>query len=321
MKIPKRVELIFVVGLACFIAFGMIYTYSTGQSQGNIFTYQLINSLVIGSSYALIAFGLSLVWGVMNLCNFAHGDFYTLAAYVSLWLFFLLGLPAAITALIAIGMCFVIGIFMEKSLLHKTAQYTTNPQYAWLITFGLSLFMENLFLNVFGPYPVKPPSLISGSINILGLGYSMERVFAGAAAIAIVVGLYAMLKFTWYGRSLRAVVQDKEAASLLGVNVSTLISLSFGLGVALAGVSGILMGPFLLVDPLAGSRPGLKAFIIVVMGGMGSLKGSVIGGILLGVIESFGAAYISPGYQDAFGFVLLILTLIFKPEGLFGKEL
>jgi branched-chain amino acid transport system permease protein len=318
MKIPKRIELFFLVGLVCFIILGMAFTYSIGQ--GNIFTYQLINSLVIGSSYALIAFGLSLVWGIMNLCNFAHGDFYTFAAYVTLWLSFILGLPAAITGLIAIGMCFVIGVFMEKSLL-RPAQYTTNPQYAWLITFGLSMFLENLFLNVFGPFPVKPPSLISGSINILGLGYSMERVFAGATAIVIVVGFYVMLKFTWYGRSLRAVVQDKEAASLLGVNVFTLFALSFGLGVALAGVSGILMGPFLLIDPMAGYRPGLKAFIIVVMGGMGSLKGSVIGGILLGVIECFGAAYISPGYQDAFGFLLLILTLISKPEGLFGKEL
>lgn len=320
MKLIKGMEFYIALGIILFIVVGTAYMYSIDPTKGNVFVYQIINGLQTGCCYALIAFGLSLVWGIMNLCNFAHGDFYTLGAYLALWFSYAVGLPIIISVIITLVVCYIIGMMLERGLL-RPAQYVVNPQFAWIITFGLSLFMENLFLNVFGPFPVKPPSLVTGTISILGIGYSLERVLAGTVGLIAVITIYIMLKFTWYGRSLRAVVQDREAAALLGVDISKVFYLSFGFGIMLSALGGILMGPYLLIDPLSGFRPGLKAFVIVVLGGMGSLKGSLIGGILLGIIESLGAAYIAPGYQDAFGFLLLVLTLVFKPEGLFGKEL
>jgi branched-chain amino acid transport system permease protein len=323
MNFAKRIRMNMILSLSIimFMIFGSIATYITYGIDGyTIFLYNIVNSLVIGGVYALTAFGLSLVWGVMNLCNFAHGDFYTLAAYVQLWLLTAIGFHPIVSALVSIPLVFAIGPILERSLL-RPAYYSINPQYAWLITFGLSLFLQNLFLNVFGPFPKKPPSIFSGKIDIFGLYYPNERAMAGLIAVFIVIALYLMLKYTWYGRALRALVQDKEAASLFGVNASSMMAVSFGLGLALAGISGILVGPFLLIDPASGFRPGLKAFVIVVLGGMGSLKGSVFGAMILALLETFGAAYLSPGYQDAFGFLLLVLTLVLKPEGLFGKEL
>jgi|YelNatPaOPRAMG01_1025707.scaffolds.fasta_scaffold10637_5 branched-chain amino acid transport system permease protein len=321
MVLARKAELLLSLFIAGFIFLGSILTYVVYGADGfSIFIFNVINSLVIGGVYALTAFGLSLVWGVMNLCNFAHGDFYTLAAYVQLWFIMAIGLNPIASALTSLLFVFALGPVLERSLL-RPAYYSINPQYAWLITFGLSLFLQNLFLNIFGPFPKKPPSLFFGKIDVFGLYYPNERAMAGLIAAIIVVALYFMLKYTWYGRALRALVQDRETASLFGVNVSSIMAISFGLGLALAGISGLLVGPFLLIDPTAGFRPGLKAFVIVVLGGMGSLKGSVFGAMILALLETFGAAYISPGYQDAFGFLLLILTLIFKPEGLFGKEL
>lgn len=321
MALRRGTEAILLLSIIAFVIVGSIVTYVVHGMDGySIFVFNVINSLVIGGVYALTAFGLSLVWGVMNLCNFAHGDFYTLAAYIQLWFLMAIGLHPIVSALASLSLVFALGPLLERSLL-RPAYYATNPQYAWLITFGLSLFLQNLFLNAFGPFPKKPPSLFSGKIDIFGLYYSNERAMAGLIAVIIVIALYMMLKYTWYGRALRALVQDREAASLFGVNISSIMAVSFGLGLVLAGISGLLVGPFLLIDPTAGFRPGLKAFVIVVLGGMGSLKGSVFGAMILALLETFGAAYLSPGYQDAFGFLLLVLTLVLKPEGLFGKEL
>ena len=284
----------------------------------NEFLMYLTNGIVIGVINAISAIGVSLIVGIMRVVNFAHGELYIFAGYFSYHLSTSLGVPPLLAMFLSILFIFLIGIGMERTLIRPTYG---DEMYSLIITFVLSIVLQNAALLIFGPYPNKPPNLVSGATNIFGLyHYGNQRLLSFFISIGILLFIFYLIKMTWFGKSIRAVSQDREMSSLVGVDHLRVNMLSFGLGAALAGAAGVIVAPIFPVTPTGSSAISLNAFVVVVLGGMGSLKGCVIGGLALGIIENLGAAYISTMYRNIFGFVILILVLVFRPWGLFGQK-
>jgi branched-chain amino acid transport system permease protein len=278
----------------------------------------LTNGIVIGMINALSAIGVSLIVGIMKVINFAHGELYIFAGYFSYHLSVTLGVPPLLAMPLSVLFVFIIGIGMERTLIRPTYG---DEMYSLIITFILSIVLQNAALLLFGPYPNKPPNLLDGATNLFGLFYyGNQRLLSFFISIGLLICIFYLIKRTWFGKSIRAVSQDREMASLMGVDHFRINMLSFGLGAALAGAAGVIIAPIFPVTPTGSSAVSLTAFVVVVLGGMGSLKGCVIGGLLLGVIENLAAAYISTMYRHIFGFIILILVLVFRPWGLFGQK-
>ena len=278
----------------------------------------ITNGLVIGIIYALTALGVSLVVGIMNVVNFAHGEFYILAGYFSYIFAHTMGFDPVASMFVAVGVIFVIGLLVEYTLIRPTYG---NDMYSLILTFILSIVLQNAYLLIFGPYPNKPPGWVTGATDIFGLfHYGNQRIAALIAGMAVIALFFAMLKLTWFGRMIRAASQDREMAELNGINSRRLNMLSFGLGCALAGAAGVILAPVFPVTPTAGVPIALTAFVCVVLGGMGSMRGCVVGGLILGLVENLGAAYVSTGYKHLFMFLILILVLLVRPSGLFGRS-
>jgi len=277
-----------------------------------------MNGLVIGAIYALAALGVSLVVGIMNVINFAHGELYILAGYFSYLFANALGMNFVLAMILAVALVFLFGVLIEYTLIRPTYG---NDMYSLILTFILSIVLQNAYLLIFGPYPNKPPNWVGGSTLILGsFYYGNQRLAALIAGSAVITLVFLVIKKTWFGRIIRATSQDREMAELNGVNTKRLNMLSFGLGCALAAAAGVILSPIFPVTPTAGVPVALTAFVVVVLGGMGSLWGCVIGGLIIGLVENFGAAYISTGYKQVFSFIILILVLLSRPSGLFGRK-
>jgi branched-chain amino acid transport system permease protein len=277
----------------------------------------ITNGLVIGIIYALTALGVSLVVGIMNVVNFAHGEFYILAGYFSYLFAHTMGLNPLVAMVLAVGAVFVFGVVVEYTLIRPTYG---DDLYSLILTFILSIVLQSAYLLIFGPYPNKPPNWVKGATDVFGLFmYGNQRLAALFAGLAVIGIFFAMLKLTWFGRMIRAASQDREMAELNGINTRRLNMLSFGLGCALAAAAGVILAPVFPVTPNAGVPVALTAFVVVVLGGMGSMPGCVVGGLVLGLVENLGAAYISTGYKHVFMFLILILVLLVRPSGLFGR--
>jgi len=282
------------------------------------FLMYLTNGIVIGVINAVSAIGVSLIVGIMRVINFAHGELYIFAGYFSYHLSLTFGIPPYLAAPLSIFFIFLTGLGMERTLIRPTYG---DEMYSLIITFVLSIVLQNVALLVFGPYPNKPPNLVDGASNIFGLfHYGNQRLLSFVISIGLLLFIFYLIRRTWFGKSVRAVSQDRGMASLMGVDHFRVNMLSFGLGAALAGAAGVLIAPIFPVTPTGSSSVSLTAFVVVVLGGMGSLKGCVIGGLILGVIENLGAAYISTMYRHIFGFIILILVLVFRPWGLYGQR-
>jgi branched-chain amino acid transport system permease protein len=277
-----------------------------------------MNGLVIGAIYSLAALGVSLVVGIMNVINFAHGELYILAGYFSYILADTLGMHFVLAMVLAVALVFLFGIFVEYTLIRPTYG---NDMYSLILTFILSIVLQNAYLLIFGPYPNKPPGWVGGATHVFGaFYYGNQRLAALAAGAVVIAFVFVLVKKTWFGRIIRATSQDREMAELNGVNTTRLNMLSFGLGCALAAAAGVILAPVFPVTPTAGVPVALTAFVVVVLGGMGSLWGCVVGGLILGLVENLGAAYISTGYKHVFNFIILILVLLVRPAGLFGRR-
>lgn len=288
------------------------------KAMDSLFFMYLTNGIVMGIIFALSALGVSLIVGIMNVINFAHGELYILAGYLSYILSVKIGVPFYFAIPITILLIFIIGILIEQSLIKPTYG---NVMYSLIITFILSIVIQNFALLVFGPFPNKPPNWVFGSTNVFELfRYGNQRLVSCLVAIGIIIGVLLLIKKTWFGKTVRAVSQDRETASIMGIDTSKVNMLSFGLGCALAGAAGVVLSPIFPVTPLAGVEISLIAFVILVIGGMGSLWGCIIGGLVIGIVQTLGAAYISSGYKDIFGFIILILVLFMRPAGLFGRK-
>lgn len=278
----------------------------------------MTNGLVMGVINAISAIGVSLVVGIMRVVNFAHGELYIFAGYFSYQLSVMLGLPPAVSMASAVVIVFLAGLAIERTLIRPTYG---DEMYSLIITFILSIILQNAALLLFGPYPTKPPSLVSGASNILGLfHYGNQRLVSFFLALAVLGLVMFIIRTTWFGKSIRAVSQDRGMAAMVGVDHLKVNMLSFGLGSALAAAAGVIISPIFPVTPTGSSAVSLTAFVVVVLGGMGSLKGCVVGGLVLGILENLGAAYISTDYRQVFGFLILIGVLVLRPWGLFGQR-
>jgi branched-chain amino acid transport system permease protein len=282
-----------------------------------MFSLALMNGIVIGVIYALSALGVSLIVGIMNVVNFAHGELYILAGYFSFIFADALGWNIYISMAAAVGLVFLFGILIEYTLIRPTYG---DDMYSLILTFILSIVLQNAYLFIFGPYPNKPPGWVKGATHVFGqFYYGNQRLAALVAGVVVIAAVFIMLKKTWFGKIIRATSQDREMAELNGVNTTWLNMFSFGLGCALAGAAGVILAPVFPVTPTSGVPIALTAFVVVVLGGMGSMWGCIIGGLTLGLVENFGAAFVSSGYKHVFGFIILILILAIRPVGLFGR--
>ena len=285
------------------------------------FLRYLINGISLGSVYAIIALGYTMVYGIAKMLNFAHGDVIMIGAYIAFCVMVYVELPPILAVLIAMVGCTLLGIIIER-LAYKPLRQAASL--AVLITaIGVSYFLQNAALLIWGANPKVFPSVFNvGAIRLFdgNLVITSETILTIAANIVIMISLTLFTSRTKTGKAMRAVSEDKGAAELMGINVNRTISLTFAIGSALAAIAGVLLcSSYPTLMPTTGSMPGIKAFTAAVFGGIGSIPGAMIGGILLGVIEILGKAYISTELGDALVFGVLIIVLLFKPAGLLGK--
>jgi branched-chain amino acid transport system permease protein len=292
-----------------------------------LFIAQALNGLIIGLLYALIAIGLSLIFSVLKIVNFAHGECYMMGAFVSYYFSTLFGINPIISVFLSMVVVFLLGVAIQYLFLRPlyTGAVERKDEYAILITFGLGVFLQNVAMCVFGPWTKKSPDFLSGITRIGFLTVDNNRLAVSGVALLIMVALLVIIGKTFVGKALRAVSQDRDASAIVGINPHRMNLLAFGIGVALAGGAGGLIGPIFLISPVMGILPGIKSFVIIVLGGMGSIKGAIIGSLLLGEIESLGSVFfLDPtrglAYKNAFGVLLLAIVLLVKPTGLFGEK-
>lgn len=287
----------------------------------NILQY-CINGISIGSIYAIIALGYTMVYGIAKMLNFAHGDIIMVGAYISYCVTNYLGMPPVLGILASMAVCTVLGIAIE-GLAYKPLRGT--PSLAVLITaIGVSYFLQNAAQLIWGSNPKSFTSIVS-SIKPFHLFGSLT--ITGEVLVTVVASVVIMLALTWFtgstriGKSMRAVSEDRDAAQLMGINVNKTISITFAIGSALAAVAGVLMCSSIpVLMPTTGSMPGIRAFTAAVLGGIGSIPGAMLGGVLLGIIETFAKAFLSTQFSDAIVFGVLIIILLVKPAGLLGKR-
>ena len=287
-----------------------------------IFLDHLINGLSLGSIYAIIALGYTMVYGIAKMLNFAHGDVIMIGAYIAFCGLQYWGIPPVLAILLAMVFCTLLGVTIEGFAYRPLRQATSL---AVLITaIGMSYLLQNIALMIWGANPnFFPTTFINGSNIRLGtLNISSATLFTIAANVIIMVTLTLFTSRTKLGKAMRCVSEDRGAAELMGINVNRTISLTFAIGSALAAIAGVLLcSSYPILQPTTGSVPGIKAFTAAVFGGIGSIPGAMLGGILLGVIEIFGKAYISTELGDAIVFAVLIIVLLVKPAGLLGKPM
>ena len=284
------------------------------------FLQQIVNGLSLGSTYALIALGYAMVYGIIKLINFAHGDIYMLGAYIGFAVITKLGLGFFPALIIAMVLCAIIGILTER-IAYKPLR--NSARITLLITaIGVSFFMEYVMVYFVGANVRAFPDIIPKTQYHLGnVVINLQQIVILCTTIALMVLLQFIVHKTKIGKAMRAVSADRDAAELMGINVNRTISATFAIGSALAGAGGVMVGMFYnSINPLMGMMPGLKAFVAAVFGGIGIIPGAMIGGFGIGLIETLVSGYGSSMYKDAVVFAILILVLIFKPAGLLGKN-
>ena len=285
-----------------------------------------INGLIIGTFYALMAIGLSLIFGILKVVNFAHGEFYMVGAYAYTLSALMLGLSPWLALPLALLLGMLVGLVVERLLMRPLyAGYTSwglmRDEYAVIVTFGLSLLLINLVDKIVGPYAYKGPPLVGISRMSLGpILISGHRLIAAIVAVAVIVAVALVIRYSYWGRQIQAVAQNRLGASLAGIDTAKASAIVFALAGGLAAVSGALLANIFNPTPDVGVFPAIKSYVIVVLGGMGSVPGSIIASLVLGVLESFGGVYVSYQYRDTFGLIILILFLLFRPQGLFGEK-
>ena len=283
-----------------------------------LFLQSVLSGVLVGGVYALIGIGLTLIFGVMRIINFAHGELVMLGMYVTWILFTRLGWDPYLSILVVAPLLFLWGAALQRVVLNRVLG--ALPQNQILLTIGLGLVMSNaVMLKYTSDYRILTTSYSSSSFGLFGLSVSEPLLFSFVVTVAVTAALAFFLLRTDTGQAIRATAQDREAAQLMGIDVERMSILSFGIGSALAGTAGALVSPTYYIFPQVGSAFTLKAFVIVVLGGMGSVTGATLGGILIGVTESLAAVYVASGLKELVVFVLFLALLVVRPSGLLGK--
>ena len=286
-----------------------------------MFWEQLINGLTLGSSYALIALGYTMVYGIVQLINFAHGEIYMFGAFVGLFLV-MAGYNIFLALLGAMLFCMLLGVLVER-VAYRPLRGKSSRLSALISAIGVSIFLSTLMVLYRGTNTTRYPEILGNSTFSLGsLQISSLQIIILLVSAILMVGLQILIQKTRLGKAMRACSQDLEASSLMGVNVNRIISATFAIGSALAAAGGLMVGIYYnAVWPYMGTMAGMKAFSAAVLGGIGSVPGAMIGGLSLGVMEIMGVAYFSSSYKDAIAFAILILVLIIRPQGLMGRKI
>ncbi|MFQ5915566.1 MAG: branched-chain amino acid ABC transporter permease [Nitrospinota bacterium] len=283
-----------------------------------IFIQMLINSLLLGGIYACVAIGFSLVWGVMNILNILHGTFLMFGGYVTFWLFHLYGVDPFLSMPLTIAIMFAMGYLTQYLVINMVIR---APLFITLVlTFGLELFAVNMALYFWtGDYRAVKTSYAEMSFHLGGLVIPFIRLMLFVMGLFLTGLLFWFMAKTRTGRAIRATRMDLDGARLMGVNIGRIYAITFGLGAALAGAAGSLVSVGFSISPVIDIEFLAKSFAICIIGGLGNMVGALVGGLVLGIVENFGAYYFGPGYQNAIGFIIMVLVLFIRPEGLFGK--
>ena len=277
-----------------------------------------INGLLLGGMYGLISVGLTLIFGVLEIVNFAHGEFLMISMYVAFWLFQLYGIDPYLSMLIILPVFFLIGIAVQRITIQPILN--APPLNQIFMTVGLSMVLQNAALFIWtADYRTVKTSYSALTLKTAGLIISFPRLVAFLLAMALIAALLIFLKRTYTGKAIRALAQERKAAMLMGINVYRTYQIAFGIGIACVGAAGAMLMPVYFVFPSVGSLFVLIAFVVVILGGYNSLVGSLVGGLIIGVVEAFSGFFISPHLKEAIYFVIFILILLFKPTGLFGR--
>jgi len=278
-----------------------------------------LNALILGGTYALLGIGLTLIFGIMRVVNFTHGELYAFGAYMMYAIVMLLGVDFFVALVLAVMLGVALGAAIEFVLLRKLRGADIDT--TMLVMIGAWIAMQNteqlawtgVAKSIDTPFSSNP--MVIGPVSV-----SWNRLFVFFVAIALIIATYALINRTRLGKAMRATFQDRETAALMGIQISHVHMATFALGSGLAAAAGALLGPVFVVYPTMGDLASLKAFAIVILGGLGSVPGATIGGFILAFIEELGAGYVSSGYRDAMGFLLIIFILLFKPTGLFARK-
>ena len=284
------------------------------------FVQQLINGVSLGSIYALIALGYTMIYGILKLINFAHGDVYMLGAYIGFFCTPMLKLSFLPSILVAMAGTALAGMIIERVAYRPMRN---APRIAILITaIGVSFFLENAMILFASPQPRTFPAVFTATVYHFGaLVINSQQIVILVSAIVLMIALTYIVNYTKIGKAMRAVSFDADAARLMGINIDFVISMTFALGSALAGAGGVLVGIYYnSIEPLMGMVPGIKAFVAAVLGGIGIIPGAMMGGIILGVVEALVSGFLSSTFRDAAAFAILIIILLYKPQGLLGKN-
>jgi branched-chain amino acid transport system permease protein len=280
----------------------------------------IVSGILVGGLYALIGLGMTLIFGVMRIINLAHGEFLMVGMYICFWLFRLLGVDPYVSILISIPFLFLLGIILQRYLILPIIKANAPGENQILLTAGIGLILTNIALLLFSPnYYTVLTHYSNATVHLGRISVSLPLLWDFIISFGITGILYYFIMKTDIGASIRAVAQNSDAAQLMGINIDRITIITFGIGAALVGAAGSLFMPIYYVFPAIGEIFTLKAFIVVVLGGMGSAIGALVGGLTLGVVETLGAAYISMSLKDGLGFLVFVLVLIFKPSGLVGK--
>jgi len=282
-----------------------------------LYLQAIVNGLLLGGVYSLMALGLSLIFGVMRVINFAHGDMMVWGMYLSFWLFTTLGVDPYLSILVTASVVFLLGAGVQRGLVTRILDAPHEMQI--LLMLGVALILENTALMAFGPDPRRVNTSYALSTFWLGpIVFDLPRTLTFVVALALALGLYLFLKRTDLGRMIRAAADNRTGALLVGTDILKVFTLAFGIGAGCVGAAGSLMTPFLPFTPSTGLALTLASFNVVIIGGMGSLLGAFVGGLLVGVSESLGAVLLVPSLKEIVTFVLLVLILLFRPQGLLG---
>jgi branched-chain amino acid transport system permease protein len=284
-----------------------------------LFFQQLVNGIMLGAVYSLVALGLTLIYGILHIPNFAHGHKYMWAAFTSLFLVVNFHTNYWVSLLMAMVVLGLVGAGVER-LVYRPLRDVPHIN-SFIAAIGLLLVLESLSLIFWGADFRRFPSLYDKPIHLFGVAITLQRLLVIVAAALLIILLQIFIKRTWLGATIEAVAQNPEGAQLVGISIDRVSSLTFGIGTALAAAAATLIAPIFLVYPTMGAMPNLKAFVVIIIGGMGSIPGAVIGGFMLGLIEALGGGYISTDYKDLFAFGALVTFLTVRPLGLFGKGL
>ncbi len=282
-----------------------------------LFFQQLLNGIMLGSVYSLVALGLTLIYGILHIPNFAHGHKYMWAAFTSLFLVANFQVNYWVSLVFAMIVMGVVGAGVER-FVYRPLRNVPHIN-SFIAAIGLLLVLESLSLIVWGADFRRFPTVYDRPIQLFGAAVTLQRLLVIVAAGVMILLLQLFIKRTWLGAMVEAVAQNPEGAQLVGISIDRVSSLTFGIGTGLAAAAATLIAPIFLVYPTMGSIPNLKAFVVIIIGGMGSIPGAVIGGFMLGLIEALGGGYISTDYKDIFAFGALVTFLTFRPLGLFGK--